>query len=55
MSILNFIIVALFNIYWAIRFKREYLQSFLFRDSVGFSIFIWLYAAWGIINLVMSL
>lgn len=53
MGISNSIIVALFFIYWIITWKKDLLDIMIFKEtpSIYFSLFIWLYLAWGIVNL----
>lgn len=53
MGIFNSIIVALFFIYWAFKWKKNLIKILLFQEtpSIWFSCFIWLYLFWGIINL----
>lgn len=52
MGIINFIIVLGFNIYWLVRYKRDIFIFYKFKASIWLSILVWLYAGWGIANLI---
>ena len=57
-SLGSFIVVVLFNIYWAIEYSDIYLRVYMFEDWEEYwyaSVLIWLYAFWGIVNLVWYL
>jgi hypothetical protein len=57
MGIPNFIIVLSFNLWWAMRYGLDgYGQMYKFDEDVPkwVTIVIWLYAAWGIANLIVA-
>lgn len=53
MAIFSFILILLLNVYWALKYGRENYVS-LYTGELGpfFTVVIWLYAAWGIANLI---
>lgn len=50
--ILNFIIVLLFNMWWAKDGLEECLDLYRWKESGYVSILYWCYAVWGIVNLI---
>lgn len=52
MSIINFIIVLGFNIYWLKIDYQCFIDMYNGNFSKWFSLCFWLYALWGIINLI---
>ena len=54
MRILNFIIVLLFNAWWAKDGLKIYFDYYKFKDSVWLSVMLWFFAAWGISNVIYA-
>ena len=51
--IVNFIVVFLFNILWISHFgTRAYARIYNGKNSVSISVLAWVYAFWGLGNLV---
>lgn len=54
MGIVNFIIVLGFNVWWAKDGLDNYADIYNGNYNKWFSVGVWLYAAWGIGNLVYA-
>ena len=54
MGIVNFIIVLGFNLWWAKDGLDHYVDIYNGNYSSGYSVGAWLYAAWGIGNLIYA-
>lgn len=55
MGLLNFIIVLGFNVWWAKEGLDNYKNMYNGNFNEWLSIGAWLFAAWGILNLVLAL
>ena len=54
MGILNFIIVLLFNAWWAKDGLKIYFDAYKWKESGWLSVMLWAYAGWGIANLIYA-
>jgi hypothetical protein len=54
MGITNFIIVLLFNVWWAKDGIEIYFDAYKWKESRWLSVMLWSFAAWGIVNLVYA-
>lgn len=55
MGILNFLIVLAFNLYWYRDGKESFIKLYNFGYTKWLSIFVWVYAIWGIVNLLTGI
>ena len=55
MAITNFIIVLLFNLWWAKDGIDIYLDAYKWRESKWLSVGLWVFAIWGLANLIYAL
>lgn len=56
MSITNFIIVLIFNVYWVVDGGCEtYLYAYNIKENGWLSVVIWAFALWGLANLLYVL
>lgn len=54
MGILNFIIVLLFNVWWAKDGLEIYFDAYEWKESRWLSVMLWAFALWGIANLIYA-
>lgn len=55
MGIINFIVVLLFNLWWLKDGWQSFKDIYNGHHSKWISVFVWLYAAWGVFNLIYAL